>query len=165
MYVSGSLINAYYICFRKCWLLAHEFLPDSENEFLEIGRLITQTTFLRDKKEIEMAGIKIDLLKKREGDFLVGEIKKSSKGIEAGIVQLAYYLYCLKIKGINLKGEILIPKERKRICVELDEKLEKEVKETISKVKEIIEKNMPPPPIKISFCRKCAYNEFCWAEV
>lgn len=162
MYLSGSLINAYFICRRKCWLFAHEFLPDSENDLLEIGKLITQTTFHRDKKEIEIVGMKIDLLRKRDEHLLVGEIKKSSKGIKAAIMQLAFYLYNLKKKGINLKGEVLIPKEKKRICIELEGELEEKVKEAIEKVKEIIVRDTPPQPVKILFCRRCAYREFCW---
>ncbi len=165
MYITGSLINSYFICPRKTWLFAHQFLPDPENDFLEIGRLITEEAFKRDKKEIEIAGMKIDILKRRGGKILIGEIKKSSKGLKAGIMQLAFYLYQLKKQGIILEGELLIPKERKRIPVKLNSEIEVEIEKTIEKIKEIINCEKPPPAKRITFCKFCAYSEFCWTEV
>ena len=81
--------------------------------------------------------MKIDVLKRRGGKILIGEIKKSSKGLKAGIMQLAFYLYQLKKQGIILEGELLIPKERKRIPVKLNSEIEAEIEKTIEKVKEI----------------------------
>ena len=163
MNISGTLINAYFICKRKVWLLAHELLPDPFTDLLEIGRLISEESYLRDRKEILMEGLKIDLLKKREGEFLVGEIKKSSAGLEAARMQLAFYLMKLKKMGLNLKGEILVPRERKRIPLSLTPELEGKLREAIKSIREIISLDVPPPSVKCRFCRKCAYREFCWA--
>ncbi|MCM8804503.1 MAG: CRISPR-associated protein Cas4, partial [Candidatus Omnitrophica bacterium] len=99
------LINAYFICSRKLWFFSRQISPDPEWEFLEIGRLISETAFQRDKKELTSDGMKIDVLKRRNKDMVVGEIKKSSKGLKSAIMQLAFYLYNLKKKGLNLKGE------------------------------------------------------------
>ena len=50
--ITGTLILFYYICRREVWLMAHELHPNQENPFLEIGRLIHQESYSREKKEI-----------------------------------------------------------------------------------------------------------------
>lgn len=161
--ITGNLINAYYICQRKLWLFAHEINPSSENPYLEIGSLIGEEAYGRDKKEILFGNIKIDLVKKEDGDTVVAEIKKSSKGINAARIQLLFYLYKLKEHEVIAKGELLIPKERKKISVELDEAAEKELEDDFVEIKLIMKLERAPIPKKIPFCKKCSYFEFCWS--
>ncbi len=42
-------------------------------------------------------------------------------------MQLLFYLYKLKEREIEAKGELLIPKERKKISVELDKAAEEKI--------------------------------------
>ncbi len=65
--------------------------------------------------------------------------------------------------GINCKGFLLFPKERKRIKVTLTCELESKLLNLIEEIKELINGNKPPPKEKIRFCTHCAYREFCWA--
>jgi len=162
MYITGSLINSYFICPRKTWLFAHELVPDPHFELLEIGRIIGQESYQRERKEIEMEGMKIDLLKRKEGELVVCEIKKSSICLESAKMQLVYYLYRLKSQGLNLKGEILIPREKKKFSVELTPELVEKLQRTIKDIKHIIALETPPPPLKTKFCRRCAFRDFCW---
>lgn len=161
--ITGNLINAYYVCKRKLWLYAHEIGPDRSHHLLEIGRLYDQSTYKRDKKEISMAGMKIDLLKKRDGELLVGEVKKTSKFEAAAKMQLAYYLYRLREQGIELEGELLVPKEKKRERIKLDDPLLKELETAMEDIEAIINSDKPPAAEKVKYCRNCAYNDFCWA--
>jgi len=66
-------------------------------------------------------------------------------------------------QGVKMKGELLIPEERKRIPVELTEELERVLLEDMRHIREIISQDVPPEAKKIKFCRNCAYNDFCWA--
>ena len=106
--ITGNLVNAYYICHRKLWLFAHEINPSTSNPYLEIGRLIGENSYEREKKEILMENIKIDLIKKESGNIVVAEVKKSSKGLKAAKMQLLFYLYKLRQKNRNkgLAGNI-----------------------------------------------------------
>jgi len=81
----------------------------------------------------------------------------------AAKMQLAFYLWKLKKHGINVEGEILIPKEKKRIAFNLDENTENLLQAAIENMEEIAQKTSPPPVIKSPFCRKCAFIEFCYA--
>ena len=143
--------------------MVHELGPDQENPFLEIGRLLQKDTYTREKKEIVAGNMKIDSLRKRNGEVVVGEIKKSSRFLKPATMQLAFYLYRLRKVGVDVKGELLIPKEKKRISVELTADIENELKDAFHQIKEIMIRDNPPEPVKNKYCKKCAYREFCWA--
>ena len=163
MRITGTLVNAYFVCKRKVWLFAHELSPDPDWELLEIGRLISEESYKREKKEITLEGMKIDMVRSSGGNILVGEIKKSSKELKASIMQLAFYLYNLKRQGLDFKGEILIPKEKKKIKVELTPQLEEELERSLKDIRKLILQEIPPVPEKKKICYKCAFKEFCWA--
>jgi len=163
--VTGTLIWYYHVCRREVWLMAREINPNEDDYFLEMGRLIHEDVYPREKKEIETTNMKIDLMKNKNGEMVVGEVKKSSRFLLPSEMQLAFYLYQLKKKGLNLTGELLIPKEKKRIPVKLTDDLEGKVKQTLGEIKEIIDKVTPPEAERVQWCRHCAYSEFCWAEV
>jgi len=143
--------------------MARELNPDEDNPFLELGRFLSEESYQRERKEVEIGNMKIDLLKKGDSKVVVGEVKKSSRFEESATMQLIFYLYRLKQAGVEATGELLIPKERKRISVALDEKAEKELKQAGSEILQIVSSETPPEPVKIKFCRNCAYREFCWA--
>ncbi len=161
--ITGNLLNAYYICHRKLWLFAHEIGPPTNNPYLEIGKLIGENFYKREKKEIQIGNIKIDFVKKKSGNIVIAEIKKSSRGIKAAEMQLLFYLYQLKNRGIIAEGELLIPKERKKKKVILTDEIEKELERTIEKIQAIIIQPDPPAVRKTYFCRACAYKELCFA--
>lgn len=160
--ITGTLIWYYYICHREVWLMAHEINPEVENVLLELGRLIHEESYPRNKKEFSAPGMKIDIIREREGELIVGEIKKSSRFVDSARMQLAYYLYRLRQMGIEAKGDLLIPKERKRISVELTRELQCMLEAVMQDIQEITSLSTPPPPMRIPFCRSCAYAEFCW---
>lgn len=161
--ITGTLIWYFYICPREVWLMAHEINAYQDNVLLELGRLLSEESYRREKKEIEFGNIKIDLLKRGSEKVVISEVKKSSKFEHSARMQLAYYLHRLKQAGIKASGELLIPKERKRLFVELDNKTEEELYEAMDKIKQIVSSEIPPEPKKIRFCSKCAYREFCWS--
>ena len=161
-YINGTLIASYFICKRELWLMAHELIPDQDNSFLEIGRLIEENSYDREEKSYSIGDIKIDLIRKGKEALVIGEIKKSSRSEMSGIMQLSYYLLMLEKAGLNVKGEILIPKERKKIQVELDDERRREINEAINNIDGIIQNPLPPPSRRIKYCTNCAYREFCW---
>ncbi len=63
-------------------------------------------------------------------------------------MQLAYYLYRLKEEGIELDGELLVPKEKKRERITLDDELTQELETAIAEIDNIITNDKPPVPEK-----------------
>ncbi len=165
--ITGTLIWYYFICEREVWLIAHEISSFQDDPFLEIGRIIHEESYKREKKEIEMEGMKFDLIKK-QGDseaknILLAEIKKSSRFLEASTMQLCYYLFELEKIGIDAEGELLFPMEKRRVRVKLDDEKREKLKDAVERIKEIIKREKPPSAQRIKFCKNCAYKEFCWS--
>lgn len=142
--------------------MAHELNPEQDNPFIEIGRIIHEDSYQREKKEITVGNMKFDIIKKANSQTIVAEVKKSSRFEKPAKMQLAFYLFKLKEMGINAKGELLIPKEKKRISVDLNNGIEEELKKATTKIEDIITQDNPPEPEKNKFCKNCAYHEFCW---
>lgn len=161
--ITGTLVWYYAICPREAWLMAHEMEPEREFELLAEGRLNQEAHYTRAAKELSLSGMSIDQVR-REGDRLVvSEVKKTSRYLPATRLQLGYYLWRLSHEGIDASGEILVPKERKREKVELTAELKSDVEEAVSKIVAVVSELAPPPAERISFCKRCAYAEFCWS--
>ena len=159
--INGTLIWYYYICPREVWLIGHSIEADQESDFLILGKHIHEIFYKRQKKEFLIDNtIKIDILPNKK---VIGEIKKSSKYLKSAKMQIAFYLYYMKQKGISIEGELLIPEERKREKVVLTKELEQELEKAIKEINKILNQEKPPKPVKIPYCKNCAYKEMCWS--
>lgn len=163
--IPPSIYNAYHICPRQAWLMHRQLTADQQNTFLEIGRLIDDTSYEREKKKIYLADLSamIDMVTRKNGEYLVAEIKKTSKRLDNAIIQLKYYLYLLKTKRISAKGILKIPSEKKNIEVELTDEDADKIEETINKIFILLNGDKSPGKINKKVCAKCAHYEFCWA--
>lgn len=99
----GSVINSYFYCKRKSWLLFNRVGMEDNSEDVHIGKALHKIKE-KSNSEISIDDIKIDTL---IDDYLI-EIKKSDTDIEGALWQLKYYLYVLNKKGITKKGKLQI---------------------------------------------------------
>ncbi|MBC7128799.1 MAG: CRISPR-associated protein Cas4 [Thermoplasmatales archaeon] len=163
-YFTGTQINYYIVCPTKLWLFTHNISMEKENENVEIGKFIHETSYLRERRDVIIDNkIGIDFI--RKGDkLIICEVKKSEKIEKAHRYQLYYYLYYLKkIKGIeNVEGMILYPKYKKIEKISVDEKSIDEIENILKEIEKVISMPEMPKPIKKPYCRRCAYFEFCW---
>ncbi len=163
--VTGTLIWYAMICEREVWLMAHEMEPDRDDARLEWGRFLGENAYPRSRKrEISLPGVKIDLVERAGPRLVVGEVKSSSRFVEAARMQLLFYLLRLRETGVEAEGELRFPEERRRVSVRLDADSEKALREVIGRVEAIISRPKPPPPKRGHYCRACAYREFCWSD-
>ncbi len=162
--ITGTLVESFLICKRQCWLMSHQITPDQDHPYLELGRFIDMESYSDERKKINLENMVIDLIKTENNTLLIGEIKKTSKAQESAKLQLLFYLYNLKYSyGIEAKGILLFPKEKKRVRVDLSEDEERKIERIIYEIKDIIYQELPPPPEKVNYCVHCAYREFCWS--
>ena len=163
MVANGTLVWYYHICKRQVWLMGHGIEPEHEHSLMAEGRSITSLFFRRyeEHKEINLDNrIKIDLMRGN----VVMEVKKSSKFLKAAKMQLLFYLYYLKHeKGVEAKGVLSFPEERRRVEVVLDAESEREISGVIKAIEDLINLPAPPSPVKVRYCRRCAYREMCWS--
>ena len=161
--IGGTLVWYYVICQRQVWLMSRAVEPDREDEFLMMGRLIDQNTYNRERHAIEFGNSKYDILREEGGTLVLGEIKKSSRSLDASRLQLAHYLYTLEKAGVKARGELLFPKEKRRENVELNPELIKRLNDTYFEIERIVYLERPPATEKCRYCRNCAYGEYCWS--
>ena len=159
--ITGTQINYLLICQRKLWLFSHHIEMERESDAVALGQLLHDESFQRKKKELLIDDlIRIDFF----DDDAVHDIKKGRSMEEAHRAQILYYLWYLKLKGVEgLKGVINYPKQKRSVEVELTPVAEAEVEEWIRQVQAVVAQATPPliaEPMRI--CKKCSYNELCW---
>ena len=143
--------------------MSRQINPFEDNPYLELGRFLQEHSYQREKKSIRLEDMEIDFLKKEDGQVVVGEVKKSSRAEKSATMQLAFYLRFLRDYGIEARGELSFPKEKKRVMVNLNSETLQELEEAERAIEEILSLKKPPPEKWVGFCKNCAYREFCWA--
>lgn len=145
--------------------MAHEIEPDRSDSRLEWGRFLSEITYPRSRtREISLPGMKLDLVERDGPRLVVGEVKTSSRFVDAARMQVLYYLWRLREMGVEAEGELRFPEERRRLTVRLDAEGEEALRQVMTRVQAILAQPTPPPPTRIRYCRTCAYREFCWSD-
>lgn len=148
--------------------MAHAIEPYHDHELLALGRLLAESAYPRERKELSLPGMKVDVLRRRTADaeddeaLVIGEVKRSPRAHHAQRLQLGYYLLRLREAGLNVRGELRYPEQRRVEPVDLTPELEAAVRQAIAQVQTLLALPTPPPPVRISACTHCAYYEFCW---
>lgn len=160
--VQGVKVNYYYICKRKLWLYSKGITMEQNSDRVMIGKLVHENSYKRLKKKEVLIDdmLKIDIL---DNDY-VREVKISSKMTKADKMQFMYYLYYLDSLGIKKKGLINYVKEKRQEEIELTDEYKKEIEKALIDIKEISQKRKPPELVKLPYCTKCAYYEFCFVK-
>ncbi|MGC9101413.1 MAG: CRISPR-associated protein Cas4 [Caldisericum sp.] len=154
-------MNYFFICKRKLWLFSRGITMEKESDRVLQGSIIHKNSYekFEDKEVLIDDILKIDIL---EDDF-IGEVKISSKMIEADKMQLLYYLYYLKQLGIEKYGILYYVKEKRKENLTLTESLSKQIKQTLIEINRTINMNKPPQVQNLPYCKKCAYYELCFS--
>lgn len=143
--------------------MSRQINPFEDNPFLELGRFLQEESYAREKKSVRLENIELDVIRRKDGRLVVGEVKKSSRFEKSATMQLAFYLKQLEKYGICVEGELLFPKERKRIAVKLNKEIKWELQQAEEAIQEIVAMESPPPANPIKWCRNCSYREFCFS--
>ena len=159
--ISGTMFYYYFVCKRKLWFFSNGIQLEEDNEDVILGKLIDENSYSKELKHISIDNtVNIDFIKDWK---ILHEVKKQKSIEEAGIWQLKYYLYFLKIRGIKIeKGILDYPKLKKREEVFLSKDDEKKIKEILSEIEKITLMEKPPELEKLKICKKCAYFEYCY---
>ena len=161
--LTGTQIAYYAVCKRKLWLFSHQISFEKYFDYVELGKLIDEEAFKKEKyKDIELGDVKIDFIKTKDG-IVVHEVKKSRKLEPAHIWQVKFYIYKLKKLGINCSSGIIhYPKLFKKIEVKFVEEDERIIENFKKEINQIL--NSPlPPTIQKPYCKNCSYYEFCYS--
>lgn len=162
LHYKGTQVAYYVVCKRKLWLFSKGVGFEHLSEKVAMGKLLDQESFKRENKEYFDENINIDFLKTREG-VVVHEIKYSDALEDAHFMQVKYYIYYLRLKGVNVShGVIHYPKSRRLKKVEFLQKDYEEINQIINMMDKVLSLKTPPPVEKKNYCKNCAYFEFCY---
>lgn len=159
--VTGIMVYYYHVCKRKLWYFVHGIRMEDDNQNVKLGKLLDETSYIRDNKHIMIDGIiNLDFIK---GNNVIHEVKKSKSIEEAGIMQVKYYLYYLYNKGLpDMKAKIDYPLLKQSISIELNDDDFKMMEDVVAHIIEIANSDEVPELIKDNICRKCAYHDICF---
>lgn len=161
--VTGVLVSYYCVCHTKLWLFSHKIEMEQESDDVLIGRVLDQVRYGRSQKGVKISENAVVDFAVRGQTLEIHDIKKSSKLEHAHILQMAFYLWTMKEKGLNARGFINYPQEHRRTVVILDDYLERRLLAAFRDIEEIRSRSMPLP-IRKPYCSRCAYSSFCWAD-
>ena len=139
--ITGVMVYYYEVCKRKLWYFYNEIQMEQGNENVEIGKVLDEETYKRDKKHINIDNIiNIDFIRSKG---ILHEVKKSNKIEEASILQVKYYLYFLHKKGVtNIKGKIDYPLLKQSVDIELNEEDIVNIEQILNNINEITLTNL-----------------------
>ncbi len=161
---TGTQINYLHLCHRKLWLFSHNIQMEHTSQLVAEGKLIEEAAYPQRAnkwQEIEIERIKIDRFDPKLK--VIREIKKSNKKEKAHVAQLKFYIYVLERNQIDVSHGILeYPKLRETEEVWLTDEDRDEIPKWEQAVEEIVNQEKAPSTINKSFCKKCAYYEFCY---
>ena len=158
MVITGTTVNYYFICKRKCWLSYSKVSMEHNSELVKIGKALHEEKY---KNELKIENISIDKIT----DEYITEYKKSDADVEASKAQLIFYMITLKNKGIERKGQLIFhenkKQERKIIKIELSNELIRQYDKIEEDIHELLKMDMPPKFVMKPKCKKCSYYEYC----
>ncbi len=161
MNITGIMIYYYFVCQRRLWYFVNQINMEQNSELVEIGKIIDETTYTKEKKQILIDNtINIDFI---ENGAVLHEVKKTKSIEEAGIWQIKYYMYYLENKGVeNVKAKIDFPLLRESKEVTLEDNDKKVLENVIENIEDIAKMDKPPKVIDSKICNKCSYFDLCY---
>lgn len=159
--ITGVMVYYYEVCKRKLWYFYNEIQMEAGNENVEIGKVLDEETYKRDKKHINIDNIiNIDFIRSKG---VLHEVKKSNKIENASILQVKYYLYFLKKRGVeNIKGKIDYPLLKQTVNIELTEEDILNIEKILEDIESIVNLDYPEILEKKRICKSCAYYDLCF---
>jgi CRISPR-associated exonuclease Cas4 len=164
MDITGVHINYYYVCKRELWLFSRGVQMEYTSDLVYTGKVIDENSYVREEKGVNIDDvINIDWIDSRTG--VIHEVKKSDSVEKAHEMQVLYYIWYLKQKGVEgITGEIDYPLLKQKTKVLLTSEKENELIEALSRIKTIVHEEKPPERINKKFCKTCSYYELCWSS-
>jgi len=161
MKITGMMVYYYFVCQRKLWYFTNEINMEQNSELVNIGKIIDETSYKREKKSILIDNtINVDFI---NNGAVLHEVKKTKAIEEAGMWQLKYYMYYLENRGVqNITAEIDYPLLRETREVILEDGDREVLSNVIKNIEEIATKDKPPEVLEEKLCKKCSYFDLCY---
>lgn len=180
MIVNATLINLYHVCMRECWLHANGVNMEHTSDIVYDGKILHETSYSQRAEkhsEIELSAAflsdtnlspirlygKIDFYDAQQK--IIHETKRSDKVEKAHVWQTKFYLWLLRLNGIEEAAAILeYPLIKQIDKVDLSDEDVLYLKQVLRNIVELKQARYCPPVINSKICRSCSYFEFCYVD-
>lgn len=154
--VTGTLVKNFFHCKRQAFLFFYGL--NFESESMRIGEILHEE---KGCDEFVFDGIRVDKIdfKRRE----IVEFKKSFSNLEGSCMQVLFYLFVLRGKGLFFSGRIVDLEFGDEYEVVLDDESLGRLKLFLSELQEFLRGECPD--VKRGDrkgCEKCSFFEFCF---
>ncbi len=158
----GTLYRYSEVCERQLWFQARRISPDPEDDLLLIGRLIHEEFFSNYSKEVWLHGTAMDIVLEDGGKLIIMEIKRSMSLLRSYILQVGFYLYLLRYRGIDANAVLTFPESRRNITISWTNQLAELIREATLKIERVVLSEDVPRPNRKDWCKVCAYRDLCY---
>jgi len=157
----GTQVAYAVVCERKLWLFSKGIALEHTSDRVRLGKVLDETSFREEEHFID-ENVGLDFVKVGK-EVVVHEVKLSRSLESAHRLQVLYYIYYLRHKGVKAsRGVIHYPKAKRTEEVRLTGKDERLLEEALRKIDNILSLPHPPKVERKPYCTKCAYFEFCY---
>lgn len=172
MNITATHINYYHVCKRKLWLFSNGINMEHTSDTVYDGKLLHETSYpQRNEKHTEISleaeynGLslygKVDFYDARQK--VIHEIKRSDKIETAHEWQAKFYLWLMKLNGIEgVRATLEYPKLRQTNTIELGESDIVYLEKIINDIIQLKNSENCPPVINSRICKSCSYYELCY---
>jgi len=174
MTINATLINLYHVCKRECWLHANGINMEHTSDTVYDGKMLHETSYPQRNekhselsieakyKDIDLYG-KIDFYDARQK--IIHETKRSDKVEKAHEWQVKFYLWLLKLNGIEEAAATLeYPLLRHTDHIELLEEDILHLQTAIETIVQLRQSEQCPAVINSKICISCSYYELCYID-
>ena len=97
--ITGTAINYLFVCHRKLWFFQNHIEMEHTSDNVALGQLLHEQSYGREKRKEMLIDdlIRIDFIDK---DGVLHDVKSGRSMEKAHQMQILYYLYLLKQKGL-----------------------------------------------------------------
>ena len=148
-------------CKTRFWLQHKNIAGNfSDNEHVQIGKILDSYSFQRNKRELIIDGLcQIDFISQHD-KLEIHEIKKGKEISGPQILQVQYYMKILKeLTEVDVLAYVHLVQVKKKIQVEYDED---NVNKSLEEMINLLDQKCPEPK-RIPICKGCSYAEMCWS--
>ncbi|MCC6287459.1 MAG: CRISPR-associated protein Cas4 [Chitinophagaceae bacterium] len=174
MTINATHINYYYVCKRKLWLFTNGINMEHTSDTVYDGKMLHETSYpQRNEKHSELSieavydnislfG-KIDFYDAQQN--IIHETKRSDKIEKAHEWQVKFYLWLLKLNGIEgATATLEYPLLRHTDHIALKEDDITQIHKTINDILQLKQSSQCPPVINAKICKSCSYYELCYVD-
>lgn len=159
--ISGTEVNYYLLCKRRCWLVRHRIMITESNPDIVKGRVLSRRK-RSGHAEVHIGRNKLDIVRNTDGELEVHEYKKAKDTFDSSRMQLLHYLQCLEEFGATATGVLHALGSKTVEKIHLDQTKRDTLREIYREILRLDSEKIPQLKERPICHTGCSFEEYCW---